>query len=1314
MSLASRKLIQATAGATTVDTGDDDFANVVLLLDGDGTSGDDNNTFTDSSTNGFTITESGSVAQGSFSPYGDNWSNYFGGDSGLNFGDVTAVDFDANDWTMELWWNPQDLSTGDPFVFKDNVDTRSFQFRHQPGTSGEITFLFWSSNTLYNSDTTDEFVYSAGFDVGEWYHIALVHDSGTFECFVNGTSIGTWTPAANNIDSGTDTLNVGYFSGGTPVYASGYLSSVRVVNGTALYTSSFTPSASPLTAVTNTTLLTCQSNRFKDNSSNDYSVTLAGSPKVTPFSPFKDSDARDITTDGGSGYFDLDDTAYLSFSGGPSSVSDMTISGWVYPETMAPQAGNAYPRVFAAGGFLIYVRDDDIRIYNSGEKVQAPINNNEWTYFAAQRNSNTWTLYINGVSKGTASDSSNIALNSTNYIGSNGASNYFTGYIADLRIATSGSTSTAVPTSPVSAVTNTELLLNFQDAGIYDRSGINNLDTVGDARLGFAPIYGTGSLAFDGTGDYLEAEYEGDLFDFGSADWTMECWVYLQTDSDSRGGIIEIYKDDNNYIRLFRDGGPDIQLRGVSGGSTQFDIQSSAQSQDAWIHIAGVRDGSTIRLFVDGTQVGTDTSFSIPDLSGARVVVGLDLAGTDRYFTGFIDDLRITKGVARYTSNFTPPDEIDLSTDTHREYVTLFLDGDGTVNGQNNTFTDSSTNSATITETGSVVQGVFSPYGDNWANYFDGSGDYLGSSSSDFAFGTGDFTAEFWFYATSIPSATNILDVRNGSSGFVINFPNGVLGFYSEPASSYLKQSSTLNVGEWYHVAAVRNGTDFDLYVNGTAIGSSVTNSSNFTANTVTLGARYTRDQQYFPGYISNVRLVKGTAVYTSNFTAPTAPLTAVTNTKLLTCASNRFADESAGDHSLTPNGNVAVTRFSPFESNKPYDITVDGGSGYFDDSSNSYLQIADNSVFDATSSLCIEAWFYMTSAPGDGPNAHAVVNKWVSTTPGQRTIFIDIESTGLRVYADIQGASNPVLITTDGGAISQHEWHHVAVTWDGSTYRAFLDGVLEGSTSSSSAPVASSQVVRVGHNTNTHYFGGYITDVRWVTDGGAIYTSAFTPPTSPLAAITNTELLLSFQDSAIPDLSGLNNIDTVGNAKVGGTDPTKYGSNAMQFDGSGDYLLLENNMEVFEFGSGDFTIEFWLYTNDATDNQTLIDFRPASTSGLYPLIYIPSGSTEDIRYRVNGTNRIISSTISSNAWIHVAVARSGSSTKLFINGTQQGSTYADSNNYALPSRVVIGAGSFNLGGAPLNGFIDDLRITKGIARYTSNFTAPTDALPKF
>jgi hypothetical protein len=201
-----------------------------------------------------------------------------------------------------------------------------------------------------------------------------------------------------------------------------------------------------------------------------------------------------------------------------------------------------------------------------------------------------------------------------------------------------------------------ELLMNFQDSGIYDRAGLNNLETAGDAQIDTAiKKYGTGSLEFDGTDDYIEASYLSDLFDFGALDWTIECWVYLEADSDGAGAIVEIYKDDSNYIRLFRASGPDIQLRCESGGTTQFDIQSSAQSQNTWIHVAGVRDGSTIRLFVDGTQVGTDTAFSIPSLSGARVLIGLDLVSTDRYFTGHIDDLRITRNLARYTSNFTPP-----------------------------------------------------------------------------------------------------------------------------------------------------------------------------------------------------------------------------------------------------------------------------------------------------------------------------------------------------------------------------------------------------------------------------------------------------------------------------------------------------------------------------------------------------------------------------------------------------------------------------------------------------------------------------------
>ena len=115
--------------------------------------------------------------------------------------------------------------------------------------------------------------------------------------------------------------------------------------------------------------------------------------------------------------------------------------------------------------------------------------------------------------------------------------------------------------------------------------------------------------------------------------------------------------------------------------------------------------------------------------------------------------------------------------------------------------------------------------------------------------------------------------------------------------------------------------------------------------------------------------------------------------------ANNTFTNSGSTVTTIGTTGDVVQGSFSPYG---------DNWSVYFDSSAaDQYLQVADSSTFDATTSLCVEAWFYMTTAPGDGPNAHAIVSKWVSTTPGQRTLFIDVESTGLRVALDIQSASN-------------------------------------------------------------------------------------------------------------------------------------------------------------------------------------------------------------------------------------------------------------------------------------------------------------------
>jgi hypothetical protein len=181
------------------------------------------------------------------------------------------------------------------------------------------------------------------------------------------------------------------------------------------------------------------------------------------------------------------------------------------------------------------------------------------------------------------------------------------------------------------------------------------------------------------------------------------------------------------------------------------------------------------------------------------------------------------------------------------------------------------------------------------------------------------------------------------------------------------------------------------------------------------------------------------------------------------------------------------------------------------------------------------------------------------------------------------------------------------------------------------------------------------------------------------------------------------------GNAQVS-TAQFKYGSASILFDGSGDYVFQTGTASTYALGTGDFTIEAWVYANNFTSGKILYDSRPTGTTGVYPTLFV--SSTGVVQFYVSETLRIDGSAISTSTWTHIAVSRSGTSTKLFINGTQSGSTYTDTNNYLNgTSRPTIGASGYNLANS-WNGNVDGIRVTKGLARYTANFTAPTAAHP--
>jgi hypothetical protein len=165
-----------------------------------------------------------------------------------------------------------------------------------------------------------------------------------------------------------------------------------------------------------------------------------------------------------------------------------------------------------------------------------------------------------------------------------------------------------------------------------------------------------------------------------------------------------------------------------------------------------------------------------------------------------------------------------------------------------------------------------------------------------------------------------------------------------------------------------------------------------------------------------------------------------------------------------------------------------------------------------------------------------------------------------------------------------------------------------------------------------------------------------------------------------------------------------KFGVSSLALDGTSDYISISSSPD-FAYGTDAFTIEMWVYRTVSGITQLLLDQRTTNPTNYAPVVFINASNA--LQYN-NGNSSVIigATTVPLNDWSHVAVSRSGTSTRLFLNGVQQGSTYTDANNY-IATPISIGM-RFDGATQPFTGYIDELRISKGIARYTSNFTVET------
>lgn len=199
---------------------------------------------------------------------------------------------------------------------------------------------------------------------------------------------------------------------------------------------------------------------------------------------------------------------------------------------------------------------------------------------------------------------------------------------------------------------------------------------------------------------------------------------------------------------------------------------------------------------------------------------------------------------------------------------------------------------------------------------------------------------------------------------------------------------------------------------------------------------------------------------------------------------------------------------------------------------------------------------------------------------------------------------------------------------------------------------------------------------------------------------------IYSFKDSSFNNFQ----FSAVGNAVLSQYNK-KNGNSSLYLNGATDCLLADSAKSAFNFSTGDFTIEGWFYTDSPTTYMYLIG--PLTGNGLMQIgINIPTSGTQTVGVATTYVAWPLlftgGASIVKSRWMHFAVCRSGTLNHCFLNGARCGNIISDSTPWNL-DRVTIGK-SYN--GASWAGYLDDFRITKGIARYTSPFQPPTTAFP--